>query len=58
MMNTECGNCGWIGPVSELKEHPIRPVASDFGFCPWCTCECDGELFDDEEMERRLKEYE
>ena len=58
MMNTECANCGWMGPLTDLKDHPLRPMPCDFGFCPECTFECDGEIFDDEEMQQRLKEYE
>ena len=32
----DCPQCGEIGRLSQLKEHPTRPVAMDLGFCPKC----------------------
>lgn len=58
MMYTECGWCGWLGPLTELKDHPERPMPLDFGFCPECGWECDDEIFDEAEKDRRLAEYE
>lgn len=37
----ECPQCGWIGTIFELKDHPTRPVAMDLGFCPECGGEID-----------------
>jgi len=53
----ECSQCGWIGSVAELKEHPTRPMPTDFGFCPECATEIDDIPFDEIELERRLIEY-
>lgn len=33
----DCRMCGHVGRVEQLKEHPLRPVDSDFGFCPECA---------------------
>lgn len=35
----DCEQCGHIGLVSQLKEHPLRPVPDDLGFCPECGSE-------------------
>lgn len=37
----DCGQCGHIGMVSELKEHPFRPMPEDIGFCPECGVEVE-----------------
>lgn len=34
--HSECGQCGWIGKITDLKDHPERPTAMDLGFCPDC----------------------
>jgi len=39
LTHAECGQCGWLGKVEELKEHPLRPVPEDEGFCPDCGSE-------------------
>lgn len=57
-MYTECGHCGWIGPISELQDHPARPMPMDFGFCPECDREVDWNEFDEAEYKARLAEYE
>ena len=56
----ECGQCGWIGPLSELKDQPTRPMPLDIGFCPdsRCGAEIDEWPFDEAEKDRRLAEYE
>ena len=53
---TECPQCGWMGGLWELKDHPTRPMPSDWGFCPECGGECD-EVFDTAEKDRRVAEY-
>jgi len=37
----DCGQCGHIGMVAELKEHPFRPMPEDLGFCPECGAEVE-----------------
>jgi hypothetical protein len=37
--HAECGQCGWLGKMSEMKEHPTRPRPTDLGFCPECGAE-------------------
>lgn len=39
LTHAECENCGWVGPLSEAKEHPERPHPMDGGFCPECMNE-------------------
>lgn len=58
-MFTECGQCGWIGPLADLKDHPTRPMPQDIGFCPErnCGAEIDEWPFDEAEYARRLAEY-
>lgn len=56
MNYAECGNCGWIGPITELDEHPTRPMPMDLGFCPECACEIDN-ILTEEEATRLLEEY-
>lgn len=48
MWFTECGQCGWLGPITELNEHPERPMPNDLGFCPYCGCDCDYMLTEEE----------
>jgi len=57
MWFTECGQCGWIGPVTELNEHPTRPMPMDLGFCPECDCECEV-LYDEDEVAKIIADYE
>lgn len=52
----ECGQCGHIGPMSELRDHPTRPVAMDIGFCPKCGREVE-ETLTEAEVRERLVEY-
>ena len=35
----DCEQCGHIGLASQLKDHPLRPVPEDLGFCPECGSE-------------------
>jgi hypothetical protein len=53
---TECGQCGWAGPSTELKDHPTRPSPMDLGFCPECGCECEY-LMTEEEYKALLAQY-
>jgi len=53
---TECNQCGWIGGLWELKEHPTRSNPMDLGFCPECGCECE-DVFGTAEKDRRIAEY-
>lgn len=57
-MFVEYGQCGWLGPVADLQDHPTRPLPDDLGFCPECECEIDEWPFDEAEKDHRLAEYE
>jgi hypothetical protein len=57
MMFTECGQCGWIGPLTELNEHPTRPMPMDLGFCPECGCECEV-IYNEDEIAKIIADYE
>lgn len=57
----ECGQCGWLGLLTDTEEHPDRPTPMDFGFCPDClkdgrVCEIDNHLTASE-AEALLSEY-
>ena len=53
ILYTDCPQCGWVGPVSDLKDHPTRPQPMDFGFCPECGAEVDGDFQPREIVEAR-----
>jgi len=44
----ECGQCGDIGKLSVLKDHPTRPGPMDIGFCPECGSEIEEPLTESE----------
>ncbi len=52
----DCGQCGDIGRVDQLVEHPTRPMPTDIGFCPKCESEIDY-LITEEQVRALLAEY-
>jgi hypothetical protein len=52
----DCGQCGEIGNVADLKPHGTRPMPDDIGFCPKCRVEVD-DVLNETEVRERLREY-
>lgn len=52
----DCGQCGHIGRVDQLKDHPVRPSPMDLGFCPECGREVEV-LLDEQEIRAALVSY-
>ncbi|WP_175487917.1 hypothetical protein [Sphingomonas sp. NFR04] len=52
----DCGQCGEIGKVADLKQHATRPMPDDIGFCPKCRVEVD-DVLNETEVRERLREY-
>lgn len=52
----DCYNCGEIGNVTALKEHPFRPHPLDIGFCPKCGCEIS-EVLNEHEIRSVAADY-
>lgn len=44
----DCPQCGHIGRVDQLKDHPVRPSPIDLGFCPECGGEVEWPLTEQE----------
>ena len=44
----DCPQCGHIGLLIQLKEHPVRPSPMDIGFCPECGGEVDDIITEDQ----------
>lgn len=52
----DCPRCGEVGMLSELQDHPTRPMADDLGFCPHCGAEQD-ELLDEPAVRFLIESY-
>lgn len=37
----DCPQCGHLGRVEDLRDHPTRPMPQDLGFCPKCGGEIE-----------------
>jgi Zn finger protein HypA/HybF involved in hydrogenase expression len=52
----DCPQCGHIGTMADMREHPTRPVAMDLGFCPKCGGEIE-ELISEDQVRALMIEY-
>lgn len=53
----DCPQCGHLGNIGELKDHPTRPMPLDLGFCPKCGGEVDRTLSEPEVRRLVSEEY-
>jgi hypothetical protein len=52
----DCPQCGDIGRISSLQDHPLRPCPCDLGFCPKCGGAID-EFLNEATIREVIKSY-